>query len=468
MGKISAFYTLPHPPIAIHEVGKGEEEKIQRTIDAFNIVAREIAQISPDTIIIVTPHGPLFNDAIALSYEESIKGDLGRFAAPQVKFDIKLDLSLTKKIIQYAGKEDIISVLMTEDIAKTYDMELELDHGTIVPLYFINKKYKDYNLVHITYGMLSKIQLYKFGMCVKKAVEDSDVNAVFVASGDLSHMLKEDGPYGYSPYGEKFDSEIISLLKEGDVSGIFNMDKTTIEKAGECGLRSYYIMLGAMNGCEFKGNLLSYENTFGVGYSIMNFFTKETNVNTYEILIDENRKRAKQKIQSSSPYLRLARESLTYFLASGKHMDIPSYVTEEMLTEKRGVFVSLKKEGQLRGCIGTVFPATENVANEIIRNAVEAGLYDPRFIAVTEGELEEIDFSVDVLTEPEETTLEELDPKKYGVIVRSRGKTGLLLPDLEGVDTVEEQLSIALQKAGIGKNEKYTIEKFEVIRYSEE
>lgn len=467
MGKISAFYTLPHPPIAVREVGKGEEEKIQSTIDAFNIVAREIIQKAPDTIIIVTPHGPLFNDAIALSYEDSIKGNLGRFSAPQVKFNIKVDLPLTRKIAQYAGKENIITVLMTKNTAKSYNMKLELDHGTMVPLYFINKKYKDYNLVHITYGLLSKMQLYKFGMCIKKAVEDSDVDAVFIASGDLSHMLKEDGPYGYSPYGEKFDSEVISLLKAGDLSGIFNMDKVTIEKAGECGLRSYYVMLGAMNGCEFRGNLLSYEDTFGVGYSIMSFFTKETNINTYEILIDENKKKFKQKIESSDPYLRLARDSLTYFLTNGKYMDIPSYITEKMLKEKSGVFVSLKKEGQLRGCIGTVFPVTENVAEEIIRNAVEAGLYDSRFIAVTEDELEEIDFSVDVLTEPEDTTVEELDPKKYGIIVRSRGKTGLLLPDLDGVDTVEEQLSIALQKAGIGKNEKYTIERFEVIRYSE-
>lgn len=468
MGKISAFYTLPHPPIAVHEVGKGEEEKIQVTIDAFNIVASEIARKSPDTIIIITPHGPLFNDAIALSYEDSIKGNLGRFSAPNVKFNVSIDLPLTRKIAQYAGKDDIITVLMTKDTAKSYNMKLELDHGTMVPLYFINKKYKEYNLVHITYGFLPKMQLYKFGMCIKKAVEDSDVDAVFIASGDLSHMLKEDGPYGYNPYGEKFDSEIISLLKAGDVSGIFNMDKTTIEKAGECGLRSYYVMLGVMNGCEFRGNLLSYEDSFGVGYSIMSFYTKEANINIYEILIDENRKRFKQKIETSNPYLRLARESLTFFLASGKYMDVPSYVTKKMISEKRGVFVSLKKEGQLRGCIGTVFPVTENVAEEIIRNAVEAGLYDPRFVAVTEDELEDIDFSVDVLTEPEKATMGELDPKKYGVIVRSRGKTGLLLPDLDGVDTVEEQLSIALQKAGIGKNEKYSIEKFEVIRYSEE
>lgn len=147
-------------------------------------------------------------------------------------------------------------------------------------------------------------------------------------------------------------------------------------------------------------------------------------------------------------------------------MDIPSYVTEEMKKLKRGVFVSLKKEGQLRGCIGTIFPVTKSISQEIIRNAVEAGLHDPRFMPVEEDELEEIDFSVDVLTEPERALKEELDPKVFGIIVRSRGKTGLLLPDLEGVDTVEEQLSIALQKASISPQENYTIERFKVIRHS--
>ncbi len=134
---------------------------------------------------------------------------------------------------------------------------------------------------------------------------------------------------------------------------------------------------------------------------------------------------------------------------------------------KRGVFVSLKKGGELRGCIGTILPVTNSVAEEIIRNAIEAGVNDPRFYRVEEHELMDIDISVDVLTEPEEADKEDLDPRKYGVIVKDNGKTGLLLPDLQGVNTIEEQLSIALQKAGITSGE-YTIEKFEVIRHLEE
>ncbi|QAA35337.1 AmmeMemoRadiSam system protein A [Clostridium manihotivorum] len=138
-----------------------------------------------------------------------------------------------------------------------------------------------------------------------------------------------------------------------------------------------------------------------------------------------------------------------------------------MKNMQRGVFVSLKKHGDLRGCIGTIFPATDSVAKEIIRNAIEAGLNDPRFYEVEEEELMDIDFSVDVLTEPEVASKEDLNPSEYGVIVRHMGKTGLLLPDLEGVDTVEEQLSIALEKGNIDPDEDYTIQRFQVIRHKE-
>jgi AmmeMemoRadiSam system protein A len=133
---------------------------------------------------------------------------------------------------------------------------------------------------------------------------------------------------------------------------------------------------------------------------------------------------------------------------------------------RAGVFVSLKKNGQLRGCIGTFEPCQENIASEIIHNAVAAGVNDPRFWPVELDEIPELDFSVDVLTPPEPVrSRDELDPKRYGVIVNNGRRTGLLLPDLDGVDTVDEQLSIACQKAGIAPDEPIHIFRFEVNRY---
>ncbi|MGH4123983.1 MAG: AmmeMemoRadiSam system protein A [Clostridium sp.] len=465
MGKIKAFYTMPHPPIIIPEVGHGEEKKIKNTYDACQRIGGEIAELKPEVIIVVTPHGTMFSDAIALSFESSISGSLKQFGALSVSMNFEIDMDLTGIIMDKARNNKIPTAEVSTRFLKKYGREYELDHGTIVPLYFIVDKYNSFKLVHITYGGLSPIQLYKFGKLIKEAVEESNENAVFIGSGDLSHHLKDGGAYNYNSYGEKFDAEIISLLTKGDVVGVFNINPEMVENAGECGLRSYYIMLGAMEGNEIKGELLSYEGTFGVGYGVMKFELKSSERDILSEIMGEKRKKYNERINNEDVYVRLARESLTHYLIEGDYMSKPNYVTEEMIRNKRGVFVSLKKFGVLRGCIGTIFPVTESIASEIMRNAIEAGEGDPRFNNVSEGELEDIVFSVDVLTDPIPALKEELNPKKYGVIVRSGRKSGLLLPDLEGVNSIEEQISIVLNKAGISISEDYSIEKFEVIRH---
>jgi len=167
-----------------------------------------------------------------------------------------------------------------------------------------------------------------------------------------------------------------------------------------------------------------------------------------------------------SAYVRLARETIENYIKQGKIITPPLGLPEEMINQKAGVFVSLKKFGDLRGCIGTFMPTQENIAQEIIRNAISAAVDDPRFSPVNVSELEDLSISVDVLSAPEEVKdISQLDPKKYGVIVSSGYKKGLLLPDLEGVDTVEYQINIAKRKAGIYPGEKVKLYRFEVKRY---
>jgi len=167
------------------------------------------------------------------------------------------------------------------------------------------------------------------------------------------------------------------------------------------------------------------------------------------------------------PLAALARRTIEEYVKNGRVIDPPP--PEEMIPEmkkKAGVFVSLKKKGQLRGCIGTFLPGTENVAQETIKNAIAASTQDPRFPPVGSKELKDLDISVDVLSEPEPVESQEgLDPKTYGVIVESGWKRGLLLPDLEGVDTVSQQLSIAMAKAGIHSGESIKVYRFKVDRY---
>ncbi|MCS7242813.1 MAG: AmmeMemoRadiSam system protein A [Candidatus Caldatribacterium sp.] len=166
--------------------------------------------------------------------------------------------------------------------------------------------------------------------------------------------------------------------------------------------------------------------------------------------------------------IRLAREAIAYYLKEGKLLPIPSDLHPRLYEERRGVFVSLKRGKALRGCIGTYLPQWENIAQEIVHNAVHAATQDPRFPPVTLDELSSLTISVDILSPPERVEdLAHLDPKKYGVIVESGWKRGLLLPDIEGVDTVEEQIRIALMKAGITSREPITVYRFTVERYRE-
>ncbi len=161
----------------------------------------------------------------------------------------------------------------------------------------------------------------------------------------------------------------------------------------------------------------------------------------------------------------LARKSVEEFVRNGKEIPPPQELTPEM-KEKAGVFVCIKKGGNLRGCIGTFLPCTENVAHEVIKNAISAATKDPRFDPVTEDLLNDLEYSVDVLSPPEKVSdISELDPKKYGVIVVHGSRKGLLLPDLEGVDSAEEQLRIAKMKAWINPEEKVEIFRFRVSRY---
>ena len=409
----------------------------------------------------------MFSDAIAISNEEKIKGNLIKFRDFETNIELEIDKEFNDELLNLCKSENISATGIDSNLLRRFNKDYELDHGTMVPMYFINKYYTDYKLVHITYSILNDIELYKFGMAIQKTAKNLNKNTVIIASGDLSHRLTEDGPYEYSPQGAKFDKELIENLENGNVVNIFNMDKCMIEEAGECGLRSLYILLGAMEGNSIQGELLSYEGPFGVGYGVMKFKQESENISNLDKLLKIKEESFNKKISNSNPYVKLARESLNYYFKYKRLMIASNDLPREMLEERHGVFVSLKKFGQLRGCIGTIFPTTDCVANEIIRNAIQAAIADPRFLEVTEDELVDIDISVDVLTNPIKAIKEELNPKIYGVIVSKGQNRGLLLPDLEGVDTVEEQLNIACQKGGINPNSDYNIEKFEVIRYKE-
>jgi MEMO1 family protein len=428
-------FVLPHPPIVLNEVGHGEEKKIQSTIDGFKKVALAIAALKPDTIVLSSPHAPAYRDAFFVSECVKVSGSFARFNARDVVVSASNDLEFVKELKKrnrhFAG-----SALDPDD----------LDHGTMVPVYFIQQALPEFRLVTIGLSFLDDKKHIDIGKTIRETSEALDRRIVFVASGDLSHRLTKDGPYGYAPEGPIFDKTVTEILASGKLAKLASISPDLMEKAAECGYRSLLILSGVVDTLDLIPELYSYEGPFGVGYATAGFLPV--------------------KAMSTDRHVRLARTAIENYVIKGTEIDLPPDTPAELTQFQAGVFVSLHRHDRLRGCIGTIFPVTSCVGEEILRNAVLACSQDPRFAPVGKSELADLDIGVDVLGAPEDIKYKsQLDVKRYGVIVSKGRRKGLLLPDLDGVDTVDQQIQIARQKAGIEPDEEVTLQRFEVVRH---
>ncbi len=458
---ILSSYIVPHPPLIIPEIGGGEEKKIQRTADAYEKVAKEIAELKPETIVVLTPHSIMYQDYIHISPGTEAYGDFRDYGFENVECSTNYDAELVSIIEEEAVKMNVSAGTLGEQTRK-------LDQGFMVPLHFINKYYSDYKTVRVGISGLTPKEHYAFGMCVKAAAEKLGRRVVIVASGDLSHRLKDSGPYTFAPEGPEFDARVTMDMAKADFRDFFDFDDEFCDAAGECGMRGFVMMAGALDRTAVEPEFLSYEGPFGVGYSICSFrcMGEDNSRNVLDIYLDDTRKELDEKRAREDEYVKLARKTITAFLKEHRKLPRPDNLPSEMVEGAAGVFVSLKKDKRLRGCIGTIKPDQECIADEIINNALAAAFGDTRFDAVKEHELDELEISVDVLGTPEKVeSVDQLDPKKYGVIVGMGCAEGLLLPDLKGIDTVEQQVAIALQKAGIPKTSGFEIKRFEVVRH---
>lgn len=257
---ILSAYVMPHPPLIMPEVGRGEEKKIAATAAAMRRAAELIAAQKPETIVIVSPHADIYKDYFAIPHYQRAYGDMERFGAPQVSFDVYYDTQFTDWMENCAREEGFP--------AGRQAASSNLDHGTMVPLYFINERYRDYKLVRAGISGLSPIAHYRFGALITQAAEALSRRTVFIASGDLSHRLKEDGPYGLSPDGAIFDKRVSESLISGDFESFLSYSPDFCESAGECGLRSLQVLAGVIDETPVTTELLSYEGPFGVGYAV--------------------------------------------------------------------------------------------------------------------------------------------------------------------------------------------------------
>ncbi|MFA0889938.1 MAG: AmmeMemoRadiSam system protein A [Synergistales bacterium] len=436
----------PHPPIIVPAVGRGREREASETIRGMDALAEKTRTNRPDVLLVLSPHAP-FGDGLMFVDAGTFEGGLQKFGIGGTLFQAPGDREAFRALSGFLSTSIPMRKWTTESF--------QLDHASVVPLSWFSG----------AWGQLPPLVLANpIGLDVPSAYllgrmlsdfKDSRKWAL-LASGDLSHRVTPDAPAGFHPDGRRFDAFVMDALTHSNPKTLLDLEPAFVDRAGECGLRSVLALLGLAGSDRIE--VLSYEAPFGVGYGTAYW-------------------KGGEEATPDSPgndLTGLARESIRHFLETGGAIPLERardlYPETFLWKEKKACFVSLKNlfDGSLRGCIGTLEPTCSCLGEEIIRNAISSATRDPRFDPLSRRELDNISVSVDVLGSPEKIPGPQcLDPKRYGIIVEKGNRRGVLLPDLEGVDTVDEQMFIASRKAGLAGPEGVGLWRFTVDRYRE-
>jgi len=262
MGSVVYGVILPHPPILVPQVGGSKIKDADKTRKAFLEVARRLkaAENDFDTIVVITPHGEVGQSAVPVYTSHIFEGHFGYFGANKPVLKFRGDPELGNNIVKEARKADVNAAPIAESF---------LDHGALVPLYYMAEAGLKKPILPIAIAFVSLKDLFSFGKTIRAAAENLGRRVLIIASADMSHKLTTDAPAGFDPIGKKFDEELVRLVSEGDVQGIINFDKELSEKAGQDALWSIAVLLGALDGQNnIDREVLSYEGPFGVGYMV--------------------------------------------------------------------------------------------------------------------------------------------------------------------------------------------------------
>jgi MEMO1 family protein len=433
----------------VPEVGRESIARVEDSIEAMAELTKRLIDSGAESVIVISPHAPLEADSFVAYEGPEVLGDFSNFSAPGTYFSATVDEELLAAIKESAAFESYEVLPLAGH---------DLDHGTAVPLYFLFRNGWKGKVVTLGYSFLSNDDHLRFGSCIRRAVDRVGRRVAFIASGDLSHRLKPHAPAGYNPDAHVFDEQVVAALRSNAPQRIAEIDHRLRRLAGECGYRSMLVAIGACSELPLSCEVLSYEAPFGVGYLVA------------QLANQPGATEADQQL--ATDYLdppALARQAVESFIRDGDILD-PRRLERGLLGAPAPCFVSLKTlDGDLRGCIGTIEPTRDTLAQEIVANAISAATNDPRFEPVRVEELSNLRYSVDVLFPPEETVMEDLDPAVFGVIVEdeSGARRGLLLPDIPGITDAKQQVEIAARKGGIAPRGPIKLWRFRVERFRE-
>jgi AmmeMemoRadiSam system protein A len=471
---------MPHAPVLVPGVGGDRLADVAATVRAMATVARRAVATQPETLVLISPHSPRQPGAFGLWHTSRLRGSLVRFGSPEDRVDLPLDRTFADELETEAARRGV----RTWHIA-----EKSLDHGAVVPLcYLVAAGWKGPTLI-LSLDDSGAGGLDELGQAIAAAAQKRCRRTVVIASGDMSHRLTPEAPGGFHPSGRQFDEALIALLRRGAYREIGGIDTNLRESAAEDAADSTRIAVTAV-GYRTEGHeVLSYEGPFGVGYGVAVLYEAENARDSVSALaLDRSHEREQVEVPESTRSRSRPQMSATQSEVLSRCTDLPvvarraveaalgpgpkspPYQAAGELTGRHGVFVTLRTaKGQLRGCIGSLAPTEPDLVWETWRLAMAAASHDPRFQPVVAAELPQLHFSVTVLGEMEPVpSPDELNPAIYGVVVTAAdGRKGVLLPDIEGIDSVAEQIAIARDKAGIGSDEPVELQRFKADSFKE-
>lgn len=442
-----------HAPIVIPKIAGERAGDCARTTAAMAEVAQRLCAHEPDVLVLISPHAPRDPRRFGLVRAAWLEGDFGRFGVPEVALRMRGAPEAAAAVAEAAGRRD----LSTWSPSGT-----ALDHGALVPMHFLNEAGYTGKILLVALPYPDTGLEPAMGHAIADAARALGQRFVVLASGDMSHRLQPGAPSGFHPQAKRFDQLFVQLMERGELGEAVRLPPELRELAAEDVVDSCTVAAAAVGFDSTGHRVLSYEGPFGVGYC-------EAVLHDGEAARASAARTTARATDQRPPreLLEVARNAIDACL-HGRRCVVPRLPAP--YDRSRGVFVTLRdSEGGLRGCIGHLEPHHDTLAEEIASCAVATALHDTRFARVEADELDDLRIELSLLSPAEPVrSLAELDPARYGVIVSRGVRRGVLLPEVEGVTSAEQQVRIAARKAGLELDDHVDLERFEVIKLRED
>lgn len=450
---MDGYYLMPHPLMLMPQIGKGEDLKLYQVSLACHKIAEELANSSIQTIIILMP-APKDCSCFCLLGGKLFKGDFKRFTSDSFEINGPLDEAFLKKLQEVILEAGLPFLLKT---AEGY----QLDEKVLVPLSFIDQYNKAYRLVPIACPVLDDKTLYHFGMCLEQVASCFPHKTAIIASANLSHRM----PHLQATMTEALDHQFLQILTSSHPLRLFEL------KEGEEFLQYQEVMalmkvlLGTLDGKKITGEIYAYQNPFGVGYGVVSFKSLGLGAKVFKYIGKSDERIYSNLLIESNPYVSLARKCLEDAVNETKTLLEKTAIPEIMIIHRHGVFVSLYKEDNCLGRCGSVHPHTDCVATEIMDQML--ALIRMLDTPLIKEELGQLKISVELILNPVNASMGDLNPGCYGIRVSQGDQEGIVFPGDDRVKTSKDQVLLACQQANILFDEQVKIERFEVLHYEE-